>query len=125
MLSLQVGYIVMFDQSTGLRNGVLRIKKAKVAGVYHPLIDEKLVSILHRYEHQLLEVSVSVFQLVRISFNRRNKMIYAWTVDDPDSMQKMLDERVDAVITNNPTRLQQLMHDIRTQCLEEGFSLRR
>ncbi|KAH7530051.1 hypothetical protein JRO89_XSUnG0025500 [Xanthoceras sorbifolium] len=98
-----VGYIVMFDQSTGFRTNLLRMKKARVVGVYHPLIDEKLVSILHG----------------------RNKKLYAWTVDDVDSMQKMLRERVDGVVTSNPTLLQGLMQDIRTQCLEEGFSLTR
>ncbi|KAL5776057.1 hypothetical protein ACOSP7_008983 [Xanthoceras sorbifolium] len=98
-----VGYIVMFDQSTGFRTNLLRMKKARVVGVYHPLIDEKLVSILHG----------------------RNKKLYAWTVDEVDSMQKMLHERVDGVVTSNPALLQGLMQDIRTQCLEEGFSLTR
>ncbi|KAK2658809.1 hypothetical protein Ddye_005342 [Dipteronia dyeriana] len=98
-----VGYIVMFDQSTGIRTNLLRMKKAKVVGVYHPLIDEHLVRVLHR----------------------RNKKVYAWTVDDVDSMQKMLYERVDGVVTSNPTLLQRHMQDIRTQCLEEGFSLTR
>ncbi|KAL5845627.1 hypothetical protein ACOSQ3_009151 [Xanthoceras sorbifolium] len=98
-----VGYIVMFDQSTGFRTNLLRMKKARVVGVYHPLIDEKLVSILHG----------------------RKKKLYAWTVDDVDSMQKMLHERVDGVVTSNPALLQGLMQDIRTQCLEEGFSLTR
>ncbi|KAK0576102.1 hypothetical protein LWI29_011894 [Acer saccharum] len=98
-----VGYIVMFDQSTGIRTNLLRMKNAKVVGVYHQLIDEHLVRVLHR----------------------RNKKVYAWTVDDVDSMQKMLHERVDGVVTSNPTLLQRLMQDIRTQCLEEGFSLTR
>lgn len=47
---LQVGYIVMNDPSTGARTNLLRIKKAGVVGVYHPLVDEKLVTILHGYE---------------------------------------------------------------------------
>lgn len=55
--------------------------------------------------------------------NRRNKKVYAWTVDDEDSMKKMLFERVDAIVTSNPSLLQRLMQDVRTQCLEEGFSL--
>lgn len=42
----------MVDPKTGIRNNLLRIKKAKVVGVYHPLIDGKLVSILRRYELQ-------------------------------------------------------------------------
>ncbi|XP_030936880.1 glycerophosphodiester phosphodiesterase GDPD4 isoform X1 [Quercus lobata] len=100
-VSLQVGYIVMKDPSTGLRTNLMRMKGAGVVGVYHPLIDEMLMKTLHG----------------------RNKKVYAWTVDDVDSMQKMLFERVDAIVTSNPTLLQSLMQDIRTQCLEDGFSL--
>ncbi|OVA01320.1 Glycerophosphoryl diester phosphodiesterase [Macleaya cordata] len=98
-----VGYIVMNDPSTGARTNLLRMKKAGLVGVYHPLVDEELVRILHG----------------------RNKKVYAWTVDDADSMQRMLFERVDGVVTSNPTLLQRLMQDIRTQCLEEGFPLPR
>ncbi|XP_038717758.1 glycerophosphodiester phosphodiesterase GDPD4 isoform X2 [Tripterygium wilfordii] len=96
-----VGYIVMLDPSTGTRSNLLRMKGARVVGVYHPLIDEKLVKILHG----------------------RNKKVYGWTVDDADSMQRMLYERVDGVVTSNPTLFQRTMQDVRTQCLEEGFSL--
>ncbi|ONH89595.1 hypothetical protein PRUPE_8G003500 [Prunus persica] len=96
-----VGYIVMIDPSTRARTNLLRMKGAGVVGVYHPLIDETLVRILHG----------------------RKKRVYAWTVDDMDSMQEMLYERVDAIVTSNPTMLQGLMQDIRTQCLEHGFSL--
>lgn len=45
----QVGYIVMVDPNTGKRMNLLRMKGAEVVGVYHPLIDEKLVRILHGY----------------------------------------------------------------------------
>ncbi|KAG8378560.1 hypothetical protein BUALT_Bualt08G0149600 [Buddleja alternifolia] len=79
-----VGYIVMKDPSTGSRMRLLRMRGAGVVGVYHPLIDEKLVKILHG----------------------RNKKVYAWTVDEEESMQKMLSERVDAVVTSNPALLQ-------------------
>ncbi|KAM7253294.1 hypothetical protein ACFE04_025912 [Oxalis oulophora] len=96
-----VGYVVMIDQSSGVRTNLLRIKAAGVVGVYHPLIDKTLVRILHG----------------------RNKKVFAWTVDDMESMQKMLSERVDAVVTSNPSLLQQLMQDSRTECFEEGFSL--
>jgi hypothetical protein len=63
------------------------------------------------------------FHVLHLGLYRRNKKVYAWTVDDVDSMQKMLFERVDAVVTSNPTLLQRLMQDTRTQCLEEGFSM--
>ncbi|XP_020253037.1 glycerophosphodiester phosphodiesterase GDPD4 isoform X2 [Asparagus officinalis] len=42
-----VGYIVLKDFSTGKTSKLLRMKDATVAGVYHPLIDERLVRILH------------------------------------------------------------------------------
>lgn len=47
---LQVGYIVMVDPSTGTRTKLLRLRGAAVVGVYHPLIDENLMKILHGYE---------------------------------------------------------------------------
>lgn len=53
---------------------------------------------------------------------RRRKKVFAWTVDEEESMQKMLLERVDAVITGNPSLLLQVMQDHRKQCFEEGFS---
>ncbi|KAI3464251.1 hypothetical protein Pfo_020914 [Paulownia fortunei] len=96
-----VGYIVMIDPLTGSRMKLLRMRGAGVVGVYHPLIDEKLVKILHG----------------------RNKKVYAWTVDEEEWMQKMLLERVDAVVTSKPALLQRVMQDVRTQCFEEGFSL--
>lgn len=96
-----VGYIVMIDPSTGERSNLLRMKGAQVVGAYHRLIDEKLMRILHG----------------------RSKRVYAWTVDDTDSMVRMLHERVDAIVTSNPKLLQQIMQDTRTQCLEEGYSL--
>lgn len=97
---VMVGYIVMMDPATGVRTNLLRMRGAGVVGVYHPLIDKNLVKILHG----------------------KNKKVYAWTVDDEVEMQKMLHENVDAIVTSNPTLLQRLMQEIRTQCLEEGFS---
>ncbi|KAK3014792.1 hypothetical protein RJ639_009123 [Escallonia herrerae] len=96
-----VGYIVMKDPSTGARTHLLRMRGAGVVGAYHRLIDDKLVKILHG----------------------RNKKVFAWTVDDEVSMQKMLYERIDAIVTGNSTLLQRLMQDVGTQCLEDGFSL--
>ncbi|KAK3426483.1 glycerophosphodiester phosphodiesterase GDPD4 [Eucalyptus grandis] len=98
--NLTVGYIVMKDPSTGRRSNLLRVKGAGVVGVFHPLIDDRLMRALHRGK----------------------KKVYAWTVDDLDSMQKMLYEHVDGIVTSKPTVLQHLMQDIRTQCLEEGYS---
>ncbi|KAL6498383.1 hypothetical protein OROHE_026651 [Orobanche hederae] len=111
MTAMKVGYIVMIDPLTGSRMKLLRMRGAGVVGVYHPLIDEQLVKILH-----------SEFVVIG-GDNRRNKKVYAWTVDKEDSMQKMLLERVDAVVTSNPSLLQRVMQDVRTQCFQQGFSL--
>jgi hypothetical protein len=43
----QVGYIVMVDMSMGRRTELVRIEGAKVAGIYHPLIDEKVMKVMH------------------------------------------------------------------------------
>lgn len=51
ILVMKVGYIVMMDPSTGSRMNLLRMRDAGVVGVYHPLIDEKLMKILHGYVH--------------------------------------------------------------------------
>lgn len=58
-----------------------------------------------------------------LDFNRRNKKVYAWTVDDEASMERMLFEKVDAIVTSKPSLLQRLMQDVRKECLEEGFSV--
>jgi len=96
-----VGYIVMVDKSTGRRTELVRFEGAKVAGVYHPLIHEKVVKVMRRHD----------------------KKVFAWTVDDTNSMEKMLSEHVDAIVTSNPSLLQQLMHETRTECMEDGFAL--
>uniref|UniRef100_A0A0D9XQL8 glycerophosphodiester phosphodiesterase n=1 Tax=Leersia perrieri TaxID=77586 RepID=A0A0D9XQL8_9ORYZ len=74
---------------------------SKVAGVYHRLIHKKLMKVMHS----------------------NGKKVYAWTVDDADSMKRMLYEHVDAIVTSNPALLQQLMQEIRTECMEDGFAL--
>ncbi|TVU25942.1 hypothetical protein EJB05_28465 [Eragrostis curvula] len=96
-----VGYIVMVDKSTGRRTELLRIKGAKVAGIYHPLINEQVIKVMHRHDRK----------------------VFAWTVDDTNSMRKMLYENVDAIVTSNPSLLQQLMQETRAECLDYGFAL--
>uniref|UniRef100_A0ACD5WBR5 Uncharacterized protein n=1 Tax=Avena sativa TaxID=4498 RepID=A0ACD5WBR5_AVESA len=95
-----VGYIVMVDWSTGRRTELVRIEGAKVAGVYHPLIHGKLMKTMHR----------------------NDRKVYEWTVDDSDSMKRMLYEQVDAIVTSNPSFLQQLMQELRTECMEDGIA---
>ncbi|GAB2217246.1 hypothetical protein Droror1_Dr00000418 [Drosera rotundifolia] len=99
--NMTVGYIVMKDPSTGITSSLFRIKRASVVGVYHPLINNELKSALHG----------------------RKKEVYAWTVDDEVSMKRMLYNRVDGIVTGDPALVQVVMRDIRTQCVQEGFSL--
>ncbi|KAG0463380.1 hypothetical protein HPP92_019449 [Vanilla planifolia] len=96
-----VGYIVMRDPVTGATSNLLRMKNASVVGVYHMLINNSLVQILHG----------------------AGKKVYAWTVDDVDSMQKLLFERVDAIVTSYPTLLKKVMQKLEAECREEGFAL--
>ncbi|PWA89507.1 Glycerophosphoryl diester phosphodiesterase [Artemisia annua] len=96
-----VGYIVMINFTTGVRTNLLRIRDAEVVGIYHGLVDESVVKILHR----------------------RNKKVYSWTVDDQPTMEKMLNENVDAIITSDPTLLQSSMRDTRKKCLVDGYSI--
>uniref|UniRef100_A0A0E0ME46 glycerophosphodiester phosphodiesterase n=1 Tax=Oryza punctata TaxID=4537 RepID=A0A0E0ME46_ORYPU len=98
---IMVGYIVMVDKSTGRTTELVRIAGSKVAGVYHRLIHEKLMKVMHR----------------------NDKKVYAWTVDDAESMKRMLYEHVGAIVTSNPSLLQQLMQETRTECMEDGFAL--
>lgn len=98
---VMVGYIVMMNFSTGTRTNLLRMRGAEVVGIYHGLVDETVVKILHR----------------------RKKKVYAWTVDDEETMHKILSQNVDAVITGHPTLLQTSMRDIRKKCLVDGYSV--
>ena len=58
-----------------------------------------------------------------MGYDREGKKVYAWTVDDAESMKRMLLVHVDAIVTGNPSLLQGLMQDIKTECLGEGFFL--
>ena len=79
-------------------------------------------------------LDLSVFPLFAICLYKLNlsfldlktdmiKKVFAWTVDDTNSMEKMLSEHVDAIVTSNPSLLQQFMHETRTECMEDGFAL--
>lgn len=46
----------MVDKSTGRKTELVRLEGAKVAGVYHPLIHEKLVNIMHRYLYLITHI---------------------------------------------------------------------
>lgn len=95
----QVGYIVMKDPITGIQSDLLRMEGAEVIGVYHGLVNEKLVNLAHR----------------------AGKKVYAWTVDDIESMQKMLLVGVDSIITSQPNSLQKMIEYMRNQCMGVGF----
>jgi hypothetical protein len=124
----------MVDKSTNRRTELVRIEGAKVAGVYHPLIHEKVMKVMRRYMHVITYMSSFCYVLFAICTtscelkiaefgNRHDRRVFAWTVDDSSSMKKMLFEHVDAIVTSNPSLLQQLMHETRTECMEDGFAL--
>lgn len=48
----------MKDPSTGARTNLLRMRGAGVVGVYHPLVDEKLMKILHGYVVHLMNMNL-------------------------------------------------------------------
>lgn len=96
---IMVGYIVMKDPINEIQSDLLRMEGAEVIGVYHGLVNEKLVKSAHR----------------------AGKKVYAWTVDDIESMQKMLLVGVDSIITSQPNSLQKMMEYIRNQCMGVGF----
>ncbi|KAK8677727.1 hypothetical protein V6N13_143250 [Hibiscus sabdariffa] len=98
-----VGVVELLLLTSLIDRFVNELTGAKVTGVYHQLIDERLVKTLHG----------------------REKKVYAWTVDDAVSMTRMLHAHADAIITSNPSLLQRTMQDKRTRCLEGGFSLTR
>jgi hypothetical protein len=37
-------------------------------------------------------------------------------------MKRMMYEQVDAIVTSNPSLLQQLMQEMRTECMEDGIA---
>lgn len=67
----------MIDPSTKVRTNLLRVKGAGVVGVYHPLIDEKLVRILHGYElhvmHLYLTYIIEVYNSYHACGIQQNK----------------------------------------------------
>eukprot|EP00249_Psilotum_nudum_P014665 c24946_g1_i3 orf=676-1197(-) len=96
-----MGYIVMKDPITGKTNDLFRMEGVAVVGVYYGLIDNKLVSDIHSV----------------------GKKVHAWTVNDRETMKRMLHERVDCIVTSYPTELQKVMIESMKQCEEEGFTI--
>ncbi|XP_024535025.1 glycerophosphodiester phosphodiesterase GDPD4-like isoform X2 [Selaginella moellendorffii] len=85
------GYIVMDTQKM---RKPLRISSATVVGVFHGLIDKRMVSTIHKAD----------------------KVVYAWTVNEEADMLKMLHHAVDCIITSQPRLLQQVMERERSSC---------
>lgn len=71
---IQVGYIVMREPSTGARTKLLRMKGAEVVGVYHPLIDEKLMRVLHRCDFLLKHLAASSMDVWDLDSLHRENM---------------------------------------------------
>lgn len=58
----------MVDKSTGRRTQLVRLEGAKVAGVYHPLIHEKVMKVMHRYMHLISCIPLFVCVLPCLQF---------------------------------------------------------
>ncbi|MCO5611312.1 hypothetical protein L7F22_065564 [Adiantum nelumboides] len=74
------GYIVMKDEVTGKMTSATRMYTPEVVGVYHGLITANFVKRIHK----------------------RGKRVFSWTVDDRETMRKMLHDEVDAIVTSQP-----------------------
>lgn len=94
------GYIVMKDQVTGKITNPTRMETVEVVGAYHGAINAKIVADIHRV----------------------GKKVYVWTVNDRETMQKMLFEGVDGIVTSHPRLLQELMLKIEDECSQDGYS---
>jgi glycerophosphoryl diester phosphodiesterase len=55
-------------------------------------------------------------------FDRAGKRVFAWTVNDRQTMEKMLSAGVDGIVTADPALLQEVMRDREHECYAEGFS---
>jgi glycerophosphoryl diester phosphodiesterase len=42
---------------------------------------------------------------------KRGMKVVTWTVDEPEDLQRMIDLKVDAIITNYPDRLLKLLEE--------------
>eukprot|EP00250_Pteridium_aquilinum_P015074 c22362_g1_i1 orf=554-1057(+) len=94
------GYIVMKDEVTGRITDPTRMKTVEVVGAYHGAVSANFVSDIHK----------------------AGKKVYAWTVNDRDTMKIMLFDGVDAIVTSQPRLLQEVMLEIQTECSQEGYS---
>ncbi|KAL9255460.1 Glycerophosphodiester phosphodiesterase GDPD4-like protein [Drosera capensis] len=103
-----------------IEDALLRISSS-VRGI---ILDVKVGPLA--YEKGLAEVILSVVGYIVMkdpSTRITRKEVYAWTVDDEVSMKRMLYNRIDGIVTGDPALVQVVMRNIRTQCVQEGFSL--
>ena len=63
----------------------------KVDGLhpFHSMVDDRFVDRAHQ----------------------RGRWVYAWTVDDPETMRKLIRTGVDGIVTNNPGTLDEVLED--------------
>lgn len=66
----------------------------QVAAVYHGMLDEQLMQLLHRDQ----------------------KTVVAWTVDEEDEMVRLLGLGVDGILTNAPARLKAVIQTAMSMC---------
>lgn len=100
ILSPQVtaGYIVMKDPVTGRTNDPFRIDGVEVVGAYHGVVNGQLVAEVHR----------------------TGRKLHVWTVNDRKTMERMVLEGVDCIVTSYPGLLQNVMLEMEEWCIQEG-----
>ncbi|KAF5841138.1 PLC-like phosphodiesterase [Dunaliella salina] len=90
----RTGYILMNNSEAAISQGMhlpLRGVQGEVVGAHHGMIDSVLLGLLHQH----------------------NKQLYAWTINEDQVLERLLDIGVDALVTNKPgaalTKIQSLL----------------
>ncbi|AQK75120.1 Glycerophosphodiester phosphodiesterase GDPD4 [Zea mays] len=91
----------ILDDKKNTKNAFKLCNSKKLEKDWHPLIHEKVMKVMHRHDRR----------------------VFAWTIDDINSMKEMLYEHVDAIVTSNPSLPQRLMQETIAECMEDGFVL--
>ena len=79
--------------------------------LYNMMIAEGDISKLSFIDNYSVEQSYITSSLID-SVHKQNKQIFAWTVNDPDTIRKFADMGVDNIISDNPTLVRSiLVHD--------------
>eukprot|EP00798_Chlamydomonas_sp_ICE-L_P022280 gene22280-29356_t len=93
----RVGYIVMNETEAAIAAHMhepLRLAAPEVTGFHFAMVDDYHLKLIHS----------------------ANKQLFAWTINSPELLHKVLDVGVDAIVTNFPTRALQAIENRLVQC---------